>query len=179
MTELCAEPLVGFRSWRVDHRGVLLPAHGHDRRSPWAHDFASARCDRVPSAWPQCEDAPGRDCLCGLYAYNAVTPYGGGRVHGCVVAWGRIVEHDDGFRAQYARPVALLADESYDECERAMLFDTLSQLSRPTTSLDPAGTRPSALARAAERHGLPVLPLEELVAYAAWFGELRSSFSAA
>jgi hypothetical protein len=117
--------------------------------------------------------------VCGLHAYNAVTPYGGGRVHGCVVAWGRIVEHDEGFRAQRARPLALLADESYDDCERAMLLDTPSELSPPTMSLDPAGIRPGALARAAERYGLPVLPLDELVAYAGWFGELRSSFSAA
>src|SRR5215218_10469019 len=50
-----------------------------------------------------------RWCECGLHGYTA--PYHwskSGLVHGVVLAWGRIVVHDRGLRAEYGRVLALL-----------------------------------------------------------------------
>jgi len=66
-----------------------------------------------------------------------------------VVAWGRIVECERGFRAQYVRPVALL------DCDNP---------------LDRRKTR--RVARAAESYEIPLLERDELIAYAGWHGEI-------
>lgn len=71
--------------------------------------------------------------MCGLYAHHALVqagkdidggrggpglfgPFSGAlprapRILGAVVGWGRMVMHTDGWRAQYARPVALAYDD--------------------------------------------------------------------
>lgn len=59
-----------------------------------------------------CENSPGFDCACGLYArYEPVRvipllPY----VAGSVLAWGRVVHHEEQsfFRAEKAIPVAFV-----------------------------------------------------------------------
>jgi hypothetical protein len=68
------------------------------------------------------------------------------------VAWGRIVECERGFRAQYARPVALLDAEN---------------------PLDLRKRKRAAVA--ADEYAIPLLERDELVAYAGWHGELCSS----
>src|SRR5438045_1621131 len=66
--------------------------------------------------------APALDCSCGAHAYHELEamilqvqrlghfrPLGDRRilVGGAVLSWGRLVIHPEGFRAQYARPLAL------------------------------------------------------------------------
>ena len=98
-------------------------------------------------------EAPHAACGCGYYAYYALPEKpdlpAAETVWGAVVAWGRVVECEWGFRAQYARPVALL------DCPNP---------------LDRGGGRRVALA--AESYGIPVLDRDELTAYAAWHGEV-------
>jgi hypothetical protein len=67
------------------------------------------------------------------------------------VAWGRVVECERGFRAEYARPVALL------DCENP--FDRRER---------------KRAAVAAEHYNVPLLPRDELIAYASWHGQLCS-----
>ena len=66
---------------------------------------------------------------------------------------GKIVEHETGFRAEYARPLALLDLPNPDDYREK-------------------GRR---LANAAEAYGIPLLPRDELIAYAAWHGEVRAA----
>ncbi len=67
------------------------------------------------------EHAPAADCTCGLYSMHPWTEQTAGvsrslldgsdlaiPVMGIVEAWGRIEVHEDGFRAEYARPHALV-----------------------------------------------------------------------
>ena len=75
-------------------------------------------------------------------------------VWGAVVAWGRVVECETGFRAQFARPIGLL--DAYNPLDFA----------RP---LKPRARRAAARTRS------PLLPRDELLAYAGWHGELRTS----
>jgi len=97
--------------------------------------------------------APHRDCLCGFSAYYTLPEEpdlpAPEVVWGAVVAWGRIVECEHGFRAQFARPVALLDSEN---------------------PLDRRNTR--RVVRAAQSYELPLLERDELNAYAGWHGEL-------
>ena len=162
--EPVAEPLVGFRQW-ASRRGKLYSGifvAGRFVPNP-ALSMVAPRA--TPSPWPMDTDrvakcfairgheAPYRDCRCGYAAYYALPEEpdlpAADAVWGAVVAWGRIIECESGFRAQYARPVALL------ECENP---------------LDVRKGKRSALA--AEEYGIPLLEREELIAYAGWHGEL-------
>lgn len=63
---------------------------------------------------------PGENCTCGLWATKkpripldyATSSLSGHIVIGVVGLWGRIVPHELGYRAQYARPYALVEDIS-------------------------------------------------------------------
>jgi hypothetical protein len=71
-----------------------------------------------------------------LAGEQAVWPYGEGQVCGIVEAWGRIELHREGFRAEYARPIAFVLPSLEEDTEWAV-----------------------RLARAAEAHRVPVLEL--------------------
>lgn len=161
--EPVAEPLVGFRHWG-SRKGALLSGIFVSGRFVPNPALSMVAPRAVPSPWPKEEarpakcfairghEAPYRDCRCGYAAYYALPeePELPARqaVWGVVVAWGRIVECQYGFRAQYARPVALL------------------DLHNP---FDPRG---GVRAKAAERYEIPLLERDELIAYAAWHGEV-------
>jgi hypothetical protein len=54
--------------------------------------------------------APGKDCHCGIYAYKRSVPLEDSDkpyVAGEVNMWGRVIEHADGYRAQFAYPKRL------------------------------------------------------------------------
>ena len=145
-------PLTGFREWQVDVHGCLL-AFGSRTADVWRPEsVAVAECR---ATWAQgCTPgwtphvAPTAESRCGLHAHtNLGRSVGAGRFHGAigaVCAWGRIVLHQRGFRAQYARPIGLLA------------------------------TGEELVRRAAGRYCLPVLSREELVVHAATHAELAT-----
>lgn len=164
--EPVAEPLTGFRWWG-SRRGKLYSGifvAGRFVPNP-ALSVVAPRA--VPSPWPSGADriakcfavrgheAPYRDCNCGYAAYYTLPEEpdlpAAEAVWGAVVAWGRIIECERGFRAQYARPIALL------DCENP--FDRRRK-------------RRSAVA--AEEYAIPLLERDELIAYASWHGEVCS-----
>jgi hypothetical protein len=120
----------------------------------------------VPSPWPTDHDrhakcfalgghaAPHRSCGCGYSAYYELPSEpdlpAPEATWGAIVAWGRVVECERGFRAEFARPLALL--------DRGHPRDR--------------GEGGQRLERAAAAYRIPLLAPEELVAYAAWHGEL-------
>jgi hypothetical protein len=100
------DPILAWRTWTLcgsrdggDLR--LLPLFG-DRR-PWpARTPARASCTRRGR-----HAVPGLGCTCGWYAMHDHGPLRRSRdpaVLGTVALWGRVVEHDFGFRAEYAYP---------------------------------------------------------------------------
>lgn len=165
--EPVAQPLVGFRRWGcrrgglysgifVAGRFVPNPALGmvapRVRQAPWPTDG-----DRVAKCFAiRGHHAPYRDCNCGWSAYYALAAEpelpAPECVWGAVVAWGTIVECEAGFRAQFARPLALLDRRHPDDIREH-------------------GRR---AAIAAEAYGIPLLGREELIAYAGWYGEVRA-----
>jgi hypothetical protein len=95
-------------------------------------------------------DSPHEACQCGIYAYHTPGPHSWfGEAYWCegvVSAWGRIVVHTDGFRAEHARVEALAVP------------DGLERLGAEQVQ------------RAAAHLGVPVIPHEELEDYAARLG---------
>jgi hypothetical protein len=115
------EPIDGWRLWRLalapDGRPALLPAGsgGVDawvpRRAAWARCAvpALARGTRRP------HDAPDPRCVCGIHASRAlgdaprVAPaYPTPPVAGTVALWGRVIEHERGWRASFGYPSRLV-----------------------------------------------------------------------
>lgn len=154
--EFAAEPLVGFRAWKIDGRTL---------RSVWqttetwaepgsvkAECFVRRGCMMYvppPTGSPSAHPSPDGACTCGIYAYYRMEEARTEKAHcwGAIIAWGRIVECERGFKAQCARSIALLEP-------------------------DP-DSMPESVATIAERYELPVLPLAELEQYAHMFGEVR------
>lgn len=145
--ELTLDTLRGYRSW-ADHESGTWLLRSHER-FPWPPgEWAQARCracetaERPVPSWGACRTY---GYGCGLYA--ASTPAIGvrGKVWGVLEAKGRIVSHPDGFRAQYARPVALAVPEG-------------------SSYRGVAGEWPKIVREIARVYGIPVLPAEQLVA---------------
>lgn len=164
--EPVAQPLVGFRRWGCKRGGLYSGIFVSGRFMPNpALTLLAPRA--TPSPWPadnhrmaKCfalrgHEAPYSDCRCGYSAYYALPedPDLPAReaVWGAVVAWGRVVECERGFRAQYARPVALLDCENPRDRKQRERW-----------------------ARAADNYGVPLLERDEILAYATWHGELCS-----
>ncbi len=104
-----AEPVIAWRAWaltgRPDGRKIRLrPVAGP--RLPWPYrEPARARCKKG-----HLHAAPAIDCTCGLHATHGTellrrtkTP----AVLGRIALWGTIVEHEFGFRAEFAYPQRL------------------------------------------------------------------------
>lgn len=117
-------PVVGWRTWRMraaEGGAVLEGVHSGIR---WGAGTTHAGCRRCPSWMAGLHPVPAASCACGLYAFTApddaldylVRPPDtlddsdpAPLVAGAVIAWGRIVrDAEQGWRAQHARPVALL-----------------------------------------------------------------------
>ena len=131
------EPLVGFRAWHVGTDGALVPWSA-GTTGTWRPGTNEARC-LAPGA--KRHRAPGHRCTCGLYGLtDSRDPrlLAGRQAVGAIVAWGDVELHRTGFRAQYARIVALGAPHG---CQPA---------------------HPERLRTAAARYGVPVVPLGRL-----------------
>lgn len=117
-------PVVGWRTWRArasDGRVVLEGVHSGVH---WDCGTTHADC---PKGRAGLHPIPAASCDCGLFAFSGpddalhylVTPSDtldwddAPLVAGAVIAWGRIVpDGQHGWRAQHARPVALLDSDN-------------------------------------------------------------------
>jgi hypothetical protein len=155
-----AIPVVGWRLWLL----------GGDRTAPGLVSPA------VTASWPPrtamtaacargCTDPPGWDCACGLYATAGLERLllsvgGDGAVLGCVALWGRVVEADDGWRAEHAYPLALLAPRRrpLDQALEQYLSPGLARMRRTRRLARGARTEPpddTTLRALGERYGVP------------------------
>jgi glycine cleavage system H lipoate-binding protein len=100
------EPILGFRAWHVVADGRLVPWSA-GTAGTWQPGDNRAICLAARGGRHQ---APGHRCTCGLYALTDVSDprlRPGVEAVGAVVAWGDVEAHRTGFRAQFARVVAL------------------------------------------------------------------------
>lgn len=92
-------------------------------------------------------ESPGSLCPCGLYAYHECprswTEWGPSQMRGLVLAWGQLVVHVGGFRAEHMQVIALS-------------FPTLHSAARHSFGREVAA-----------RYGVPLVTLPELDTIAA------------
>ena len=160
-------PAIGFRAWqvRLDRKAngqEYAGLQGANQGKPWpGRHKATAVCTTVIGQEYADHVSPVRGCGCGLYAYHE--PDGAPEymhnytdspdtVMGAVIAWGRIIEYENGFRAQYARPIAISAPPNDDDLTHAFLTAALAE-------------------KTASLLQLPFIPYKNLVTYAREFGE--------
>jgi hypothetical protein len=148
-------PVLGFRVWCVDDDGRLWPRTSKAammRRlgsEPWAIGTSHARC-LLQAAGGAAHPAPANGCMCGLYGWHAskaaldACRTSRDLVAGAIIAWGDLQVHAAGFRAEYARPVALAVPAESSRLRR-----------RARTRLEP-------LRRASERYAIPLVEGERL-----------------
>jgi hypothetical protein len=113
------QPIVGWRRWNLvdgaEAAPVLAPAgSGVDT---WPHKRAAeARCGapRLLRRGFRPHPSPDFSCTCGIYVSNELdvgersTPaYPPPPVVGTASVWGRVIEHERGFRAEFAYPARL------------------------------------------------------------------------
>jgi len=109
-------PIIGYRMWQWDSAGLKSL-----NCEPWLPGRPlSARCRSTmrrcrafaQKAADDSHNVPEQDCTCGVYAAKSLehlreTGYTTFGVYGEVHLWGRVVEHELGWRAQFAYPKAL------------------------------------------------------------------------
>ena len=134
-----AGPILGWRVWRIAVDGELVSAYtpaGWPARAPIV-----ARCYEHPGA----HEAPDERCVCGVYACddaNAALFYAhrsGSAVVGRTKLWGRVVEHEAGWRAERSYPESIYVPREHFE-------DSAEEVA----------------AHLARRYGVPVRVVDEL-----------------
>ena len=144
-----AAPVVAFRSWRV--AGALLvspfiPCRWDGRVMHAACYDANRGLTRGVGWLDGPHDSPHAECQCGIYGYHTPGPRSWfGEAYWCegvVSAWGRVVVHGDGFRAEHARVEALAIPDGLER------------------------SGPAQVRAAADALGVPVIPHAELTDFA-------------
>lgn len=122
-------PVIGYRGWRVTYRIRGKKGRFQKSRAPrlqsvnpefgvWARSTTKAKCVRKHLA-------PNYHCECGLYVlanleaapkWYAAHGIPADVVVGAVVGWGNVIQHGkEGWRAEFAKPVALLKTDLFGE----------------------------------------------------------------
>ena len=128
---MTAGPFYGWRSWivRRDRLCSLYVAICWPTDVPLRAECLVGETEGLrPAGWTQlsvgrpwtCDRCPALECTCGIYAGAELgevrqVSYARSHLHlafGIAQGWGRVVEHERGWRAQFSRPVALLRPAS-------------------------------------------------------------------
>jgi hypothetical protein len=113
------EPIVGWRQWNFMYPHFLANLRKDTIYVP--REKIEARCEQEDHSEQQ---APHLTCTCGIYAYKEkprllgdiritygrplAPPVSGLRlVYGEINLWGKVIEHEDGYRAQFGYPKRL------------------------------------------------------------------------
>lgn len=108
--------VVGYRRWKLMRSGIVGISH----RLAWLTTNSTKAICRARQMNHKAEETPHFKCTCGLHAFldHRMISRSGARsykrapwidtVGGAVLAWGKIVYHEEAsyFRAEYALPIA-------------------------------------------------------------------------
>ena len=109
-------PIVGYRTWLWDNVGLrsLCGERWHPGRVLAARCRAAAVVGTIAgrAEGDDAHDAPQPNCTCGVYASKSfehlhTTKYARCGLYGEVNLWGTVVEHEQGWRTQFAYPKSL------------------------------------------------------------------------
>ena len=106
-------PIVGYRAWNWDSAGV----RSLNGKRWFAGRALTAQCPTID------HETPADGCSCGVYAaknyqhLQKIVPHSvDSVVHGEVYLWGKVVEHDLGYRAQFAYPKSFVLPWNIHHC---------------------------------------------------------------
>jgi hypothetical protein len=108
-----ASAVAGYRAWQLGPGGVLFPL-ALPAAPPWEPGVNRARC--FAPRRHDANEAPARDCACGLHALHHPDDPRLELEHpavGAIAAWGEIEVYATGFRAEYASVIALAYEPSH------------------------------------------------------------------
>lgn len=141
------KPALGFRVWSYSRdSGILALCPVAYSNHHWKPGVNRAFCAKGPGGGWRSHAAPAKGCTCGLHIYHKVETcnyFSGSLLHGVVIGWGKIALHPDGFRAQYARILALGCND-----------DT-----------------PMVATEIAQRYRVPLIPTDKLQSFGDRFGK--------
>lgn len=118
-------PEIGWRNWYVTAAGELVSPHYAGGWPARERAEAVCRCVRgISDLLHPAEHAPAADCTCGIYGLRsrelalinfAIARHGGPSgvpsdwefAVGQVSLWGKVIEHEHGWRAEFAYPYAV------------------------------------------------------------------------
>lgn len=101
---LSVGPIVARRRWGINADEGALTSQGIGSFE-WPTEPKAAVCRA--SLLSGSHAAPQEGCSCGWYGLKQPWPQEVGYVDGAVAMWGRIIEHANGYRAEWAYPLAL------------------------------------------------------------------------
>ena len=159
--QLVVGPIKGYRLWYARWDGNAPVLQSLHRSTIWPTGGPlQATCEQRPAslaAWirskltrsHQTHPSPAWQCACGIYALRHledgelpdISPGAcarwmrglGVQVLGGVLLWGRVIQHEKGFRAKYARPMSLARDVPRTGLSRSVeseieaLFDAVAK----------------------------------------------------
>jgi hypothetical protein len=105
--------IIGWRSWHISPDGALMSCNQH---AIWFPGPNHANCHMIGSAPNLVGHAPDEHCSCGFYGLYTADQAEQWRVDmftiafGIFLAWGDVILHPMGFRAEIAEPFCLVAD---------------------------------------------------------------------
>jgi hypothetical protein len=131
-------PVTGFRSWRIANGRLVSPyvPCRWEGRILHAACWDANRTLQGGRGWlAEPHDSPHPACQCGIYAYDSPGSkayYGESWwCEGVISAWGRVVVHSTGWRAEHARVEALAVPEAGDSRLAAALDEIAARLEVP------------------------------------------------
>jgi hypothetical protein len=164
---VATQPVIGFRGWSVSQTtewvkatpfskprqvvtGVTIDNAGGGAAGSWrGREKAQALCSHGYAR--SIHQAPERNCNCGFYVYKQpsyVRAENYGQVSGAVICWGKLIEHPEGFRAEWAQPICITLPDYRDAADQRIA---------------------KTVAQALE---LPLIPYKDLVTYCGEFGQI-------
>ena len=133
--------VVAFRSWRLAGDQLVSPfiPCRWDGRVMHATCYDANRTLMRGVGWLDGPHAsPHEACQCGIYAYHSPGPRSWfGEAYWCegvVSAWGRLVVHADGFRAEHARVEALAVPEGLERFGAEHVHHAAAELGVPVVA---------------------------------------------
>ena len=138
-------PIVGHRVWQWDAKG--LKSLCGERWKP--SQLLAARCRASVVVGPiagraeavhDAHEPPQTNCTCGVYASKSLeqlltTGYAKCGIHGEVYLWGTVVEHELGWRAQFAYPKTLFLPSDLIPSDTKEMVSRLEALAAYSTDI--------------------------------------------
>lgn len=138
-SEVAATPFVGYRAWglqRVYPTGAVLTSFYDGATWTPRQRFEGGCVESVPSQqmrymstykpdpFSHCASVPALGHTCGVYALKGDVQIGGDTLYavGEVYLWGRVIDAEYGYRAQYAYPKKLAVVNGSDKVAGALEF---------------------------------------------------------